>query len=664
MRGTVAEPSSPPSGLRSAAVADVALGLLATLVPDSPEPAPALRILRERHELVRAHGAAAALARCRAQPQPDDAALIGLAQALGLDDTELVATALAAVVETRPLVGVAIQHLQMPLGHQRPTLGLLAEACASLAPAGRNPVTGLAEGRAVASGLLELGEEDAPLAERSLRLPPPLVLALAGSAPSLGGVRFLDMAGPPLPASLAEGAARYAQLLARDQRSALILRTSAIADGLAVAAAIAAAGGHRALAWGAGKPPPRWLGPLCRLVGAVPVLQPELTPGERREVGWPPGLARGLIVVTGPDGSIEFPDAAAIQWRLPLPTPAEREALWQTVVADQALARRLAREHRQGPARIRAVAATAGLLAALDRRAAAPGAAELRRAARDSTAGLDALAHPVDADLDEGAFVVPPDLRVELDLLVARCRARDGLAGDLGPALRARYEPGVRALFTGPSGTGKTLAALWLANRLGLPLYRVDLAALTSKYIGETEKNLATLLARAEAGEVVLLFDEADALFGKRTEIRDSNDRFANAQTNYLLQRIETYEGIVLLTSNSRTRFDPAFARRIDMVLEFQLPGPAERRELWRAHLGSDHALDETMLNRLAALPDLAGGQIRGAVLTAAALARIAERAPGPADLARGLAAEYRKLGRSLPGELAAMMRIGAEGRP
>ncbi|MGH6906078.1 MAG: ATP-binding protein, partial [Geminicoccaceae bacterium] len=274
---------------------------------------------------------------------------------------------------------------------------------------------------------------------------------------------------------------------------------------------------------------------------------------------------------------------------------------------------------------------------------------------------LDALAQPVRVALADGAFIVPPDLRAELDLLLARCRARDALADGLGPALRTRYEPGVRALFTGPSGTGKTLAALWLANRLGLPLYRVDLASVTSKYIGETEKNLATLLARAEASEVVLLFDEADALFGKRTDIRDSNDRFANAQTNYLLQRIETYEGIVLLTSNSRTRFDPAFTRRLDMVLEFQLPGPVERRELWRAHLGADHGLDEAMLNRLAALPDLAGGHIRGAVLTAAALARTAERLPTPADLARGLAAEYGKLGRSVPGEVAAMTAVAIE---
>ena len=114
----------------------------------------------------------------------------------------------------------------------------------------------------------------------------------------------------------------------------------------------------------------------------------------------------------------------------------------------------------------------------------------------------------------------------------------------------------MRALFTGPSGTGKTLAAGWIATRLGLPLYRVDLASVTSKYIGETEKNLSQLLARAEQAEVILLFDEADSIFGKRTDITDSNDRFANAQTNYLLQRIENYDGIVLLTSNSQARFD------------------------------------------------------------------------------------------------------------
>jgi SpoVK/Ycf46/Vps4 family AAA+-type ATPase len=223
-----------------------------------------------------------------------------------------------------------------------------------------------------------------------------------------------------------------------------------------------------------------------------------------------------------------------------------------------------------------------------------------------------------------------------------------------------RYEPGVRALLTGPPGTGKTLAASWLATALGLPLYRVDLAAVSSKYIGETERNLATLLNRAEASEVVLLFDEADALFGRRTDIRDSNDRFANAQTNYLLQRIEGYGGIVLLTANSRARFDPAFARRLDAVLEFELPGPAERRDLWLAHLGLRHGLADTALNSLASLPDLAGGHIRSAVLTAAAVAGSEARPLRLADLARGSAAEYRKLGRAEPPELAALTPSGA----
>src|SRR4051794_19206528 len=178
--------------------------------------------------------------------------------------------------------------------------------------------------------------------------------------------------------------------------------------------------------------------------------------------------------------------------------------------------------------------------------------------------------------IPDAALVMTPALAAELNALVARCRARDGLADGLGASASTRYHPGVRALFIGPSGTGKTLAAGWLATTLGLPLYRVDLVGVTSKYIGETEKNLAQLLDRAEQAEVVLLFDEADSLFGKRTDVREANDRFANAQTNYLLQRIESFDGIAILTSNSRARFDTAFARRLDLIVDFPLPGPEE----------------------------------------------------------------------------------------
>jgi SpoVK/Ycf46/Vps4 family AAA+-type ATPase len=207
-------------------------------------------------------------------------------------------------------------------------------------------------------------------------------------------------------------------------------------------------------------------------------------------------------------------------------------------------------------------------------------------------------------------------------------------------------------MFVGPSGTGKSLAASWLATKLALPLYRVDLASVTSKYIGETEKNLAQVLSRAEHEEIVLLFDEADSMFGKRTDVKEANDRFANAQTNFLLQRIESFDGIVVLTSNSRSRLDPAFTRRLDSVIEFPLPGPEERRALWLAHLGTAHDLDAATINRLAASVDLVGGHIRNAVLSAAVLARQERRRICFADLVTGLLVEYRKLGRSVPPEL------------
>jgi SpoVK/Ycf46/Vps4 family AAA+-type ATPase len=182
----------------------------------------------------------------------------------------------------------------------------------------------------------------------------------------------------------------------------------------------------------------------------------------------------------------------------------------------------------------------------------------------------------------------------------------------------------------------------------------VDLASVTSKYIGETEKNLSQLLARAEQAEVILLFDEADSLFGKRTDINDANDRFANAQTNYLLQRIENYDGVVVLTSNSQARFDDAFARRLDFVIDFPFPGPDARRALWQSHLGPRTTLTAAELNQLAVLVDLSGGQTRNVVLAAAVYARRARREIEFADLLAAIGAELRKLGRQLPIELAA----------
>ncbi|HEX8244202.1 MAG TPA: ATP-binding protein, partial [Longimicrobium sp.] len=334
---------------------------------------------------------------------------------------------------------------------------------------------------------------------------------------------------------------------------------------------------------------------------------------------------------------------------LPVPPRAEREALWAQALGPGELPARLAREHRHAAGRIAHLGRLARQRGLLEGRA-HPARDDVLAASRsgDGT-GLGGLAQPLPAPVPDEALVAGPALKAELEMLLLRCRVRDGLADGLGVSAGVRYTPGVRALLVGPSGTGKTLAAGWLATRLGLPLYRVDLASVSSKYIGETEKNLAQLLARAEQAEVVLLFDEADSLFGKRTEVRDSNDRFANAQTNYLLQRIESFDGIALLTSNSRTRFDSAFTRRLDAIIEFGHPGPEERRALWEAHLGAGHALEPRDLNRLAATADLGGGHIRNAVLAAAAAAQDAGRAITFADVVQGLTAEYRKLGKHVP---------------
>jgi hypothetical protein len=208
---------------------------------------------------------------------------------------------------------------------------------------------------------------------------------------------------------------------------------------------------------------------------------------------------------------------------------------------------------------------------------------------------------------------------------------------------------GAVALFRGPPGTGKTMAASIVANAMGLPLYRVDLAGLISKYIGETEKNLERVFAAAAAGDVVLFFDEADALFGKRSEVSDAHDRYANIETSYLLQRIEAQDGSVILATNLQDNIDAAFLRRIDVVVDFPAPGPADRLRLWerlsatRAPLATD--LD---LGFLAEGFELTGGEIRNVLIAAAHAAARDDGAIGMGEIVRALAQEWQKLGRPL----------------
>jgi len=650
--GTDAEATSfdrlPKLSLRGLALTLLALRTIDDGVPD----AAALGVLHDHRRHHPFASRAEAVNACLPDAAPEDAALLALGSALDLSLLELISVALAVAVEEIAEVGRAMAHLQAPFGGSRPTLGLLVAAFGDLAPQGRGPVELLSAGVAAQSGLLVPVGEQLPLPERSISVPLPLCLALRGQACTFPGVSVdVDAAARvPLPPSILRVAHRHADALASSSQRALVLRTGSPAEGRAVAAAIARAQGRTAAFIETDRI--AGLTPWLLLRNLLPVFTFDLGPGERRTLpmlAFYPGPA---LAVTGPDGAIATASGTAMSWSLPVPSADERRTLWELALGDADLADRLARDHRHGSGRIAHLGRLAHHRCAVEGRDRPSGDDVTAASWMGEGAGLDGLAHPLQATIPDEALVVTTSLRADLELLLERCRARDRLAEGLGPSSTARYTPGVRALFVGPSGTGKTLAAGWLATRLGLPLFRVDLASVTSKYIGETEKNLAQLLARAEHAEVVLLFDEADSIFGKRTDVKEANDRFANSQTNYLLQRIETFEGITLLTSNSQGRFDSAFTRRLDVVLDFPSPGPEERRALWQSHLGTGHSVSARQLDQLAALADVEGGQIRNAVLAAAVFAQSARRPIEQLDVLRGLASEYKKLGRQPPHQL------------
>jgi SpoVK/Ycf46/Vps4 family AAA+-type ATPase len=209
----------------------------------------------------------------------------------------------------------------------------------------------------------------------------------------------------------------------------------------------------------------------------------------------------------------------------------------------------------------------------------------------------------------------------------------------------------VLGLFAGESGTGKTLSAEVVAAELGLDLYVVQLSSVVDKYVGETEKNLERIFTEADRTDAVLLFDEADAVFGKRSEVKDAHDRYANMESAYLLQRLESFDGIALLTTNLRANIDEAFTRRLDLVVDFPFPDVDQRLALWRHSLSHVPCEQNIQLTGVARDFELAGGSIRSAVVTAAYHAAGRDGLVTSADVLEGARREYRKAGRLVPGE-------------
>ncbi|MFE2725538.1 ATP-binding protein [Kitasatospora sp. NPDC059327] len=415
----------------------------------------------------------------------------------------------------------------------------------------------------------------------------------------------------------------------------------------AVAARAAAACGLVACRLPAGLLPvaPAELDELARLWQRESMLLPlalyldtgDAGPGESGSDGAGPArfLARtagGARLLVGRESRSDLGLASAVLDVAP-PTPAERAEAWRAEYGPGEQSDALAAQFGLELSAIREVAAVAG-----GDPAAAWRACRLRTRPR-----LEALAQRLETRATWDDIVLAADSRRALGEIADQLAHRTTVYETWGFGERVTRGLGLGALFAGPSGAGKTMAAEVLAGHLRLDLYRIDLSAVVSKYIGETEKNLGRLFDAAEGGGSILFFDEADALFGKRSEVKDAHDRYANIEVNYLLQRMEAFRGLAVLATNLRSALDSAFLRRLRFIVEFEFPGPDQRHEIWEKAFPPAAPCDALDYARLARL-QASGGMIRNIALNAAFLAA---SAGGPITMPQVLASargEFLKL--------------------
>jgi predicted nucleic acid-binding protein len=385
----------------------------------------------------------------------------------------------------------------------------------------------------------------------------------------------------------------------------------------------------------------RTLGTLCAALRGIPLLA-------HGTIGWDPAWAADTpVTVTVPAPSSE---RQAARWRHALDraagdAPAAGSTAGSTDRGAAALARAVA-AHRLDSGQLRRAADAATRAAALEGRTVGPD--DLRAAVRaQNGAGLDRLARRIEPAVGWDDLVLPPTTHRRLRELALRARHREQVLGQWGMRPGGGRGRGVIALFAGASGTGKTMSAEVVAADLGMDLYVVDLSTVVDKYVGETEKNLERIFTEASAVNAVLLFDEADAIFGKRSEVKDAHDRHANIESAYLLQRMESFDGIAVLTTNLRANLDEAFTRRLDVVADFPVPDAEQRLALWERCLGGRlPRAGDLDLAFCADRFEMAGGSIRACAVTAAYLAAEAGGPLTMRQVVRAVAQEYRKLGR------------------
>ena len=574
-------------------------------------------------------------------------ALVRVTRLFGLTPFERQLLVLAAAIELDgeiAALGAALQHAHDP----HPTFGLALAALPgahwdALAP--RSPLR--------RHRLLQLGAGPT-LASRPLRLDERILHYLTGVHAwddRLDGVlrgAFVIRLSP----SQARLAAELAPTVAGAGPRVLVRLDGEDVDArLGVAQALAQALGRTALVARAGALPApgpelaglaRLLDREALLLDGVPVLEAEEA-HEPSVTALLDELEAPLVVFAG-ESAVRAASRIALHRTVRLPAPAEARALWEDALGESLAGpvEEVAQHFRLSASAIDAVARE------LD---AAPGedaGATLRRLCRErARVSLEGLAERIDPGASWDDLVLPEGHVELLREIVRHVRHRTQVYERWGFGERTTRGLGVTALFAGESGTGKTLAAEVLAAELALDLYRIDLAATVSKYIGETEKNLRRLFDAAEASGAVLLFDEADALFGKRGEVKDGHDRYANLEVAYLLQRMESYRGLAILTTNLRSNLDRAFLRRLRFVVQFPFPDAEQRAEIWRRTFPASAPLDGVDVAQLARLT-VSGGSIRSIALSAAFAAAEEGLSIAPQHVLHAARVEYAKAERAL----------------
>jgi hypothetical protein len=588
--------------------------------------------------------------------------IVALSREAALDFMALSLLMTVGLLEEDGRFGGLFEAFQATPGQHRPTFGLLNAWWRESTDNG-----GVQERlrRLRELGLIELANVDAPRNQWTLHVPTPVWDALRGELSSRPA-SFLHHLDTPALAEveppLLEPAARSAfeqlfGLTAKVQIDSIVVRGPHRNGRRTTLRWIAHMLGRGALEVElSGKPEVdqarlRLMAPLCALLHALPVLLLDLGPGEALELPRLMGCSAPLGLVLGRTGAVRGEAVErSVTIELGLPTPALRAqhlacCLGQSPADLDSLAARF----RMTSGNLRRAARLAETHAALGSRHGIV-AQDLREAARAlGRPALDTLATRLDDAGDWTHFAAASDTLRELRVVENRCRHRESLSASIGEALAHNLNTGVRALFQGPSGTGKTLAARLLGSALHKDVYRVDLSALVNKYIGETEKNLARIFAVAEELDIILLFDEGDALLTRRTSVSNSNDRYANLETNFLLQRLESFEGIVIVTTNAGELIDGAFQRRMDVIVDFRPPDPPERWSIWQMHLPAAHRVDTVLLREVAVRCQLTGGQIKNAGLHAALLAFDDGGVLHSEHLEGAVQREYRKSGGVCP---------------